>query len=178
MGQIEYASNLANLDFLKLMMHLAFNNCHMTIWVSQDVFQFQLEWNGKFWNSIGLLLRYQMTYNVARYCQIFSDLLKYYPMLCNIVQYCLILFNSVQVAISAFFFWVVIIFLEMLINCPILLNIFWYCQALHNIVWYWPILSSGPPCGNFFCGLIPSCVSIPNFSAQSHVIVPHKLDYF
>ena len=53
------------------------------------------KWNGKFWNSIGLLLWYQMTYNVARYCQILSDLVKYCPMLCNIVQYCKTLSNIV-----------------------------------------------------------------------------------
>ena len=43
------------------------------------------KWNQKFSNSIGLLLWYWMTFNVARYCQIFSNLVKYCPMLCNIV---------------------------------------------------------------------------------------------
>ena len=44
---------------------------------------------------------YQMTYNVAIYCQIFSDFVKYCSMMCNIVKYCHVLFNNVQVAISA-----------------------------------------------------------------------------
>ena len=37
-----------------------------------------------------------MTYNVDRYCQIFSDFAKYCPRLCNIVQNCQILPNIFQ----------------------------------------------------------------------------------
>ena len=140
------------------------------------------KWNGKFWNSIGLLLWCQMTYNVARYCQIFSDLVQCCAILYNIVKYCLILSNIVQYCLILFkwrfqlsLFWVVIIFLKMLWYWPILLRISWYCQALYNIVWCWPVLSSGTPCENIFRGLCPSCMSVTNFLVKSNAIVLYKL---
>ena len=44
-----------------------------------------------------------MTYNVARYCQIFSDFAKYCPILCNIVQNCQILPNIFQYSSNGYF---------------------------------------------------------------------------
>ena len=74
-----------------------------------------------------------MTYNVARYCQIFSDFFQYYPILYKIVKYGLIFFNNLQMAISPLsilscFYSLLATCYLLLVTCHLLLD---NCYLLH-----------------------------------------------